>query len=222
MLRNIGHIFVVLMLAAIVTPKDVYAQQYTMKGGVSYGRVATKEVANGTDKMLNYYWEMNYGYRFATYRFITVGLGYLGAGCTYNDIYLPLVLDVPYTVKTRFNNLIIPVKFKVTTEHRTRPRGYAYVGVAPAWMFNEAREVKLNGELPDKKHDEFLFKWTPRKTQAYLLGGGGIYYKHVVLDLSAYVSIFKDYNEFEAPMSFNSGVILCIGYQVSRDTKKRW
>lgn len=215
------------------------AQQYTMKGGVSNGSVTVppRDAADKSGHMLNYYWEFNYAYRFAKCRFVSAGLAYLGAGCTFHYTYQPTGFVAPYNVKSRFNNVLVPVKFKVSTEHRARPRYYGYLGAAPGWMFEESRDMQLeyirqvnkDGTFKDSDKDlTVLYQknniphWTPKKFQNYLLAGGGVYYKHVLLDVSLYVSTYKDYEEFLAPVSFNYGAIFCIGYQVSRDSKKRW
>jgi hypothetical protein len=52
--------------------------------------------------------------------------------------------------------------------------------------------------------------------------GGGVYYRHIILDIGAYVSTFKNYKEFKSPIMHNSGLMLTVGYQVSRDETKRW
>jgi len=227
---------VILALALdMALPRPCAAQQFTMKGGVSIGRVTVppRDAADKSGLMLNYFWDAEYAYRFLRYRFVTVGLAYLGAGCTFHYTYKPDGYVAPYNVRSRFNNVLVPVKFKFGTEHRAHPRYYGYVGTAPGWMFDEDRETilesvtTLSGDTNDKLVELFrkrnnIPSWTPKSFQNYLLMGGGVYYKHVILDGQFYVSTFKDYKEYLAPVSFNYGFILSVGYQVSRDTKKMW
>ena len=207
---------------AAATAGNGLAQQVTMKAGAALGKVDSREIGGEIHRMLNVYWETNYALRIATYRFVTFGLSYLGAGGKFSDTYVPSVYNYNYEVKARFNNMLFPIKFKVTTEHRKKPRLYGFVGTAPGVMFYEARDVSFEGKAPDPKHDGFLFSWTPRWFQNYLLVGGGVYYRHIIVDLSAYVSPFKNYKEFKAPIVLNSGIMLNVGYQVSRDETKRW
>lgn len=222
--------------------KQASAQQYTMKGGASIGSVSVppRDAADKSGSMVNYYWELNYGLRFKRYRFVTAGLAYLGAGCTFHYNYQPTGYVAPYDVRVRFNNVLVPIKFQVQQEQRKRARMYFFAGMAPGWMFNEDRTMQIETLYVEDASSPNLLKpaqpvqveaylkrnniptWTPKKFQNYLLGGVGVYYKHVVLDATAYVSTFKDYKEFLAPVSFNYGFLLCIGYQVSRDTKKMW
>ena len=198
------------------------AQQITMKAGAVLGKVDSREIGGEIQRMLNVYWETNYALRIGTFKFVTFGLSYLGAGGKFSDTYVPSYYNYDYHVKARFNNVLFPIKFKVTTEHRKKPRLYGFVGTAPGIMFYEARDITFDGKEPDPKHDKFLFDWSPRWFQNYLLVGGGVYYRHIILDISAYVSTFKDYKEFMAPIVFNSGLMLTVGYQVSRDETKRW
>jgi hypothetical protein len=197
------------------------AQQITMKAGAVLGKVDSREIGGEIQRMLNVYWETNYALRIGTFKFVTFGLSYLGAGGKFSDVYGPSYYNYDYHVKARFNNVLFPIKFKVTTEHRKKPRLYGFVGTAPGIMFYEARDITFDGKEPDPKHDKFLFDWSPRWFQNYLLVGGGVYYRHIILDISAYVSTFKDYKEFMAPIVFNSGLMLTVGYQVSRDETKR-
>ncbi|MCR5456219.1 MAG: hypothetical protein K6F33_14650 [Bacteroidales bacterium] len=214
----------ILLAVAIVaaTVGNSGAQQITMKAGAALGKVDSREIGGEINRMLNVYWETNYALRIATFRFVTFGLSYLGTGGKFSDTYVPSVYNYNYHVKARFNNMLFPIKFKVTTEHRKKPRLYGFAGTAPGIMFYEARDISFDGMAPDPKRDGFLFDWTPRWFQNYLLVGGGVYYRHIVLDLSAYVSTFKDYKEFKAPIVFNSGIMLNVGYQVSRDETRRW
>lgn len=199
-----------------------YSQQVTMKVGMALGKVDSREINGEIKRMLNTYWEVNYGQHIGSFKCVTFGLAYLGAGGKFSDMYLPGHTNVPYNVKTRFNNVLVPIKFKVTTEHRKKPRVYGYVGTAPGIMFYEARDITFDGLEPDKKRDTYLFDWTPRRFQNYLLVGGGVYYRHIILEMSAYVCTFKDYKEFISPIIYNSGIMLTAGYQVSRDKSKRW
>ena len=198
------------------------AQQITMKAGAAFGKVDSREIGGEIHRMLNVYWETNYALRLGRFKFVTFGLSYLGTGGKFSDTYTPGYYNYDYHVKARFNNVLTPIKFKVTTEHRKKPRLYGYVGTAPGVMFYEARDITFDGKEPDPKPDKFLFDWTPRWFQNYLLVGGGVYYRHILLEIGAYVSTFKDYKEFKAPIVFNSGLTLCVGYQVSRDETKRW
>ena len=215
------RIFLAVVIAAATAGNSV-GQQYTMKAGAALGKVDSREIGGNIRRMLNVYWETNYALRIATYRFVTFGLSYLGTGGKFSDTYVPTIYNYDYHVKARFNNMLFPIKFKVTTEHRKKPRLYGFAGVAPGVMFYEARDITFDGQAPDPKHNAFLFDWTPRWFQTYLMVGGGVYYRHIILDLSAYVSTFKDYKEFKAPIVYNSGIMLNVGYQVSRDETKRW
>lgn len=228
------------LVFALTIALDGNAQQFTMKGGASIGSVTVppRDAADKSGKMVNYYWEFNYGLRFKRYRFVTAGLAYLGSGCTFHYNYQPTGYVAPYNVRSRFSNVLVPIKFKVSTEHRSQARYYFFAGTAPGWMFQESREMSLDKLMvPDghgnfkeasEKQMEAYYKrnnipaWTPKRFQNYLLSGVGAYYKHVVLDFSVYVSLFKDYKEFLAPVSLNYGFLLCVGYQVSRDSKKMW
>lgn len=214
----------ILLIAAIAAASvsDISAQQITMKAGATLGKVDSREIGGEIRRMLNVYWETNYALRIGTFKFVTFGLSYLGSGGKFSDEYLPGYYNYEYHVKARFNNVLTPIKFKVTTEHRKKPRLYGFVGTAPGVMFYEARDINYDGLEPDPKRDAYLFDWTPRWFQNYLIVGGGVYYRHIILDLSAYVSTFKDYKEFKAPIVFNSGIMLNVGYQVSRDETRRW
>ncbi len=235
LIRRILPVLLILAALDVASLLPCRAQQYTMKGGASIGRVTVppRDAADKSGRMVNYFWEAEYAYRFKRYRFVTAGLAYLGAGCTFHYVYQPDGYIAPYNVKTRFSNLLVPIKFKFGTEHRAHPRYYGYAGTALGWMFDEDRETILesvstidgftNPQLMSlfKKRNN-IPSWTPKRFQNYLLFGGGVYYKHVILDGQFYVSTFKDYLEYLAPVSFNYGFILSIGYQVSRDTKKMW
>ncbi len=200
-----------------------YSQQITMKVGAALGKIDSREIGGEIKRMLNVYWETNYGLRVGSYKFVTFGLAYLGAGGKFSDTYVPGVFDVSYHVRARFNNVLTPIKFKVSTEHRKKPRLYGYVGAAPGVMFRETRYMEFDdGHEYNKKQDEYLFNWTPRHFQNYLLAGIGVYYRHILVEFSTYVSTFKDYKEFKSPIAFNSGLMLSAGYQVSHDRAKRW
>jgi hypothetical protein len=212
------RILVAAVLTAVLSDAG-RAQQVTMKAGAALGKVDSREISGEIKRMLNVYWETNYGLRVGRYQFVTFGLSYLGTGGKFSDVYVPSYYNYDYHVKTRFNNLLVPIKFKVSTEHpRKRTRLYGFVGTAPGVMFYEARDITFDGEQqPDKKAVGFVFDWTPRWFQNYLLVGGGVYYRHIIIDLSAYVSCFKDYKEFKSPIVYNSGIMLNIGYQVMGD-----
>ncbi len=213
------------MLMAVViamSATSVSAQQITMKAGAALGKVDSREIGGDIHRMLNVYWETNYALRIATFRFVTFGLSYLGTGGKFSDVYMPGSENEYYHVKARFNNVLTPIKFKVTTEHRKKPRLYGFAGFAPGAMFYEARDISIDNREPDPKNDKSRFDWTPRWFQTYLLVGGGVYYRHIILDIGAYVSTFKDYKEFMAPIVYNSGLMLTVGYQVSRDETRRW
>lgn len=237
MLKQLIATAAMLLILCVGQLTPTHAQQYTMKGGVSIGSVSVppRDAADKSGCMANYYWEFNYSLRFKRYRFVSAGLAYLGAGCTFHYTYQPTGYVAPYDVRSRFNNVLVPIKFKVSSEHRKRPRYYFFAGTAPGWMFNEDRTMDLGtvttsyGHVVSNQDFEAYIKkrnniqtWTPKKFQNYLLFGAGVYYKHVVIDGQFYVSTFKDYKEFLAPVSFNYGFLICVGYQVSRDTKKMW
>ena len=221
MLRNF---FIGMLMAVVMTMSATFvsAQQITMKAGAALGTVDSREIGGDIHRMLNVYWETNYALRIATFRFVTFGLSYLGTGGKFSDVYMPGFENEYYHVKARFNNVLTPIKFKVTTEHRKKPRLYGFAGFAPGVMFYEARDISIDNREPDPKNDKSRFDWTPRWFQTYLLVGGGVYYRHIILDIGAYVSTFKDYKEFMAPIVYNSGLMLTVGYQVSRDETRRW
>ncbi|MBQ4406655.1 MAG: hypothetical protein II852_06565 [Bacteroidales bacterium] len=218
------NVIIRFLLAAVMAWSAINcnAQQITMKAGAALGKVDSREIGGEIHRMLNVYWETNYALRIATFRFVTFGLSYLGTGGKFSDTYVPTYYNYDYHVKARYNNVLAPIKFKVTTEHRKKPRLYGFTGFAPGIMFYEARDITFDGKEPDPKHDAFLFDWTARRFQIYLLVGGGVYYRHIILDIGAYVSTFKNYKEFMAPIVHNSGLMLTVGYQVSRDETKRW
>jgi len=218
------NVIIRFLLAAVMAWSAINcnAQQITMKAGAALGKVDSREIGGEIHRMLNVYWETNYALRIATFRFVTFGLLYLGTGGKFSDTYVPTYYNYDYHVKARYNNVLAPIKFKVTTEHRKKPRLYGFTGFAPGIMFYEARDITFDGKEPDPKHDAFLFDWTARRFQIYLLVGGGVYYRHIILDIGAYVSTFKNYKEFMAPIVHNSGLMLTVGYQVSRDETKRW
>ena len=223
MLRKVFFKVVLVLVSVLaLSAASGSAQQITMKAGAALGKVDSREISGEIHRMLNVYWETNYALRLGRFKFVTFGLSYLGTGGKFSDTYSPYILHIDYHVKARFNNVLTPIKFKVTTEHRKKPRLYGYVGTAPGVMFYEARDINFDGKEPDPKHDKFAFNWSPRWFQNYLLVGGGVYYRHILLELGAYVSTFKDYKEFMAPIVFNSGLMLNVGYQVSRDETKRW
>lgn len=212
---------VLLVSLMALTAATGSAQQVMMKAGAALGKVDSREIGGDIKRMLNVYWETNYALRIATYRFVTFGLSYLGTGGKFSDTYIPGYYNYDYHVKARFNNVLFPIKFKVTTEHRNKPRIYGFAGVAPGVMFYEARDITFDGREPDPKHDKFLFDWSPRWFQTYLMVGGGVYYRHIIMDISAYVSTFKDYKEFMAPIVYNSGIMLNVGYLVTGDKPVR-
>ncbi|MBO7142075.1 MAG: PorT family protein [Bacteroidales bacterium] len=206
---------IVLILGTICS--EVRAQVYGMKGGVTIGSITTKEVESVTP-MLNYYFEGYYGYRMARYRYWTVGFGYFGTGATFTDT--EPANNIPYDAKVRFNNLVVPFKLKYSAEGRRKPRPYLYVGAMPAIMYNEDKTMKFyNTRVPQL---DYIFDWTPRRVNVYVLAGGGCYYRHFTADISLTINAFRDYKEIEAPISYNKSLILTIGYQVSGDRSKIW
>ncbi|MCQ2975800.1 MAG: outer membrane beta-barrel protein [Bacteroidales bacterium] len=209
----------ILLLVAIIifcfTNKS-YSQVFGMKGGVAPGTVSTKEVFE-VSPMLNYYYEAYYAYRFGRYKYWTIGFGYLGTGATFSDV--DVANDVPYKAEIKFNNFTLPIKLKVSGEGKNKPRPYFFVGAIPVCMFNEDRMLEF--EHDKTKHDH-IFQWTPNRLNLYALCGGGVYFRHVTLDIGFTINTLRDYKEIEAPISYNKNVILTIGYQVSRDTKKMW
>ena len=200
------------------------AQQVTMKAGAMLGKVDSREISGDIRRMLNIYWETNYSLRIAPYRYVTFGLAYLGAGGKFGETDDFDQYNIfSYDVTARFNNVLLPIKFKVSTEHRRKPRVYGYVGTAPGVMFYEARDIEFKGDhQPDQRQKKAIFGWSPRHFQNYIMVGGGAYYRHIILEIGAYVSTFKNYKEFKAPIVFNSGIMLNVGYQVSNDETKRW
>lgn len=202
------------------------AQQVTMKAGVMLGKMDSREISGNIRRMLNIYWETNYSLRIVPYRYVTFGLAYLGAGGKFSETtdFDPTKI-ISYDIQARFNNVLIPIKFKVSTEHRRKPRVYGYVGTAPGVMFYEARDITFTGDSdnqPLERQKKIIFGWSPRHFQNYIMVGGGAYYRHIILEIGAYVSTFKNYKEFKAPIVFNSGIMLNVGYQVSNDETKRW
>ncbi|MBQ9215053.1 MAG: hypothetical protein IJ150_14110 [Bacteroidales bacterium] len=205
------------------------AQQFTMKGGVIYSRLAipkNENRAGHVSGLNNYYYEANYSQRFGKRKYWTIGFGYLGSGGT---IYGQNAgLEIEYIVHTRFSNLIFPIKFKYQTEHIKHPRFYCFAGVAPAWMFDEDRKVDyayFDERLNILKSEGRLrymnvFNYHAQKLQGYVMTGCGVYYKHIVLDVSAMVNVFHVYKEFLAPVSLSYGVIATLGVQVSRPINK--
>ncbi len=213
----------IIIIAIISTfSLDVAAQQFTMKGGAVWSKMHTgnREINGYVDPLVNYFYEMNYAYRFGRNKYWTIGIGYLGGGGVIHDRNEALYVD--YDVDVKFSNLIFPVKFKYSTEHRAHPRIYGYVGVAPAWMFNEERTVTYKYQYTEPPRRNNLFPYNAKKMQGYLLAGFGVYYKHVLLDIGAFVNTFNNYEEKLAPVSYNSGVMGSIGVQISRARDKRW
>lgn len=193
------------------------AQVYGMKGGVTIGSITTKEVESVTP-MVNYYFEAYYGYRFARYKYWTLGFGYFGTGATFSDTEQGN--QIPYDAKVRFNNIVVPFKLKYSAEGRRKPRPYLYVGAMPAIMYNEDKTMKFyNTRVPQL---DYIFDWHPRRVNLYVLAGGGCYYRHFTADISLSINAFRDYKEIEAPISYNKSFIVTIGYQISRDTRKIW
>ena len=95
------RIFLAVVIAAATAGNSV-GQQYTMKAGAALGKVDSREIGGDIRRMLNVYWETNYGLQFAKYRHVTFGLAYLGTGGKFSDRYVPLVFDYDYNVKARF------------------------------------------------------------------------------------------------------------------------
>jgi len=215
---------VIIAILSVIVSGGATAQQFTMKGGAVWSKMHTgnREINGYVDPLVNYFYEMNYAYRFHRNKYWTIGIGYLGGGGTIHD--RNMALEVNYDVDVKFSNLIFPVKFKISTEHRAHPRFYGYVGVAPAWMFSEDRTVKEDydrGEPPGPRKID-LFPYNANKLQGYILCGCGVYYKHILLDIGAFVNTFNNYVEKIAPVSYNSGIMGSIGVQISRARDKRW
>ena len=124
-------IFVLLFF--VVT--GLQAQQFTMKGGVIYSQFVIPQHENPAGSvagLTNYYYEANYSQRFGKRKYWTIGFGYLGAGGTIYAAKMAQFGGITYVVDTRLSNLIFPIKFKFSTEHKSHPRYYCYAGVAPA------------------------------------------------------------------------------------------
>jgi hypothetical protein len=216
------------------------AQQFTMKGGVIYSQFVIpkhENPAGSVSGLTNYYYEANYSQRFGKRKYWTIGFGYLGAGGTIYGSNLAQFDEngITYVVDTRLSNLIFPIKFKFSTEHKSHPRYYCYAGVAPAWMFDEARSLEyhyidevtewIHQNEPKKlKSDRELkpkiFPYHAQKLQGYIMTGGGVYYKHILLDFAFMVNTFHVYEEFLAPVSLSYGAIATLGVQVSRPINK--
>ena len=116
----------------------------------------------------------------------------------------------------------MPIKFKYSFEHRKRPRPYGYVGVMPAVMFSEVRDYYIETVTDIYRQMSTIYQWTPQRFNIFGMFGGGCYYKHFTADVTLNISALRAYKENEAPISFFSGAILTIGYQVSRATNKMW
>lgn len=214
------------------------AQQFTMKGGVIYSQFVIPKHENPAGSvagLTNYYYEANYSQRFGKRKYWTIGFGYLGAGGTIYGSNKALAGGVSYIVDTRLSNLIFPIKFKFQTEQIRRPRYYCYAGVAPAWMFDEARAMEYHyideiaetryqnnpqGLKSDQVMKKLIFPFHAQKLQGYIMTGGGVYYKHILLDFAFMVNTFNVYEEFLAPVSLSYGAIATLGIQVSRPINK--
>ena len=127
MLRIVFSRVALLVLLALTTTTGS-AQQITMKAGAALGKVDSREIGGDIKRMLNVYWETNYALRLGRFKFVTFGLSYLGTGGKFSDTYVPGYYNYDYHVKARFNNVLTPIKFKVTTEHRKKPRLYGLSG----------------------------------------------------------------------------------------------
>lgn len=196
---------------------EAHAQVYGMKGGVTIGSVSTKEVESVTP-MLNYFFEGYYGYRFARYKYWTLGFGYFGTGATFSDT--EPANGVKYDAKVRFNNIVVPFKLKISGEGRRKPRPYGFIGAMPVVMYNEDKTMDYHdAKIPQL---DYIFDWHPRRVNVYILGGGGCYYRHFTADITFTINTFRDYREIEAPISYNKSLILTLGYQISRDRAKVW
>ncbi|MBR4440117.1 MAG: PorT family protein [Bacteroidales bacterium] len=214
--RLIAFLGVVTLLSLAYKPSR--AQVFGIKGGAAFGSVSTKEV-DSVVPMFNYYYETYFSYRFSRYKYWTVGIGYFGAGATFCDVEHPN--DIPYKAKVRFNNIVMPLKIKVSAEGKRKPRPYAFIGAMPAVMYNEDKTLTFDNVRPGTRTD-YVFQWTPRRVNIYAIGGAGCYYKHFTLDVSFSINALRDYKEIEAPISYNKNVIFTIGYQISRDAAKVW
>ncbi|MBO4244521.1 MAG: PorT family protein [Bacteroidales bacterium] len=206
---------IAVMLVSVCLPAR--AQVFGMKGGVTIGSITTKEVESVTP-MLNYYFEGYYGYRMARYKYWTLGFGYFGTGATFSDTEMGN--NIHYDAKVRFNNLVVPFKLKYSGEGRRKPRPYVFVGAMPAIMYNEDKTMTFyDTKVPNT---DYIFDWTPRRVNLYVLAGGGCYYRHFTVDCAFSINVFRDYKEIEAPISYNKSFIITIGYQVSADRSKIW
>ncbi|MBR6176396.1 MAG: outer membrane beta-barrel protein [Bacteroidales bacterium] len=216
------------VLGIAVTLASVYvparAQVFGMKGGVTIGSITTKEV-DSVKPMLNYYYEAYYGYRFARYKYWTIGVGYFGTGATFcgRDEANPF----NYKAKVRFNNLVVPLKLKISAEGRHKPRPYFFVGAMPCIVYNYDEELSFSMResglsVPENLNTDYIFNWTPRRINLYALCGGGCYYRHFTCDFMLTINTLRDYKEIEAPISYNKSFIVTIGYQISRDRAKVW
>ena len=214
--RLIAFLGVVALLSLAYKPSR--AQVFGFKGGAAFGSVSTKEV-DSVVPMFNYYYETYFCYRFSRYKYWTVGIGYFGAGATFCDVEQPN--GIPYKAKVRFNNIVMPLKIKVSAEGKRKPRPYAFIGAMPAVMYNEDKTLTFENVRPGTRTD-YVFQWTPRRVNIYAIGGAGCYYRRFTLDVSFSINALRDYKEIEAPISYNKNVIFTIGYQISRDAAKIW
>ena len=228
----------VIIVLSFFVVTGLQAQQFTMKGGVIYSQFVIPKHENPAGSvagLTNYYYEANYSQRFGKRKYWTIGFGYLGAGGAIYGSNKALAGGVEYVVDTRLSNLIFPIKFKFSTEHKTHPRYYCYAGVAPAWMFDEARQMEYSYMdetaenvhqitphklRPDKVMKGLIFPYHAQKLQGYIMTGGGVYYKHILLDFAFMVNTFHVYKEFLAPISLSYGAIATLGVQVSRPINK--
>lgn len=215
--------FAVVFLFGLTFSTVVSAQVFGIKGGASFGTINTKEM-EVKKPMINYYYELYYNQRLIKFRYACVGVGYLGHGATLSGVDLG-ASELPYEIKTRFNFATMPIKFKYSFEHRKKPRPYGFIGFAPAIMFNEERDYYIENFRHNGQEyivRTYLYQWTPKRFNLFVMAGGGCYYKHFTLDISANISALRAYKENEAPISFFYGAILTIGYQVSRASNKMW
>lgn len=170
------------------------------------------------DPMLNYFYELYYNKRLYRGMYWGIGGAYSGGG---GKLYGYDVASLSnYNVKARFNYFLIPATVKISREGRNKLRPYGFISVAPAYMFTEERDYEFEKPLP--RQSSYVYQWDPRRLNIFFMVGGGVYWKHFTVDFSFASCVLRNYKQTEAPVSYNMGPIVTVGYQVSRATNKMW
>ncbi len=197
------------------------AQVFGFKAGASLATTTIKyeQECLSRDGMLNYFYELYYCQRIRPKQYFGVGLCYLGSGATLHNI--DGATDSLYNVSARFSYVGIPIKFKISHEARAKIRPYGFLGITPCYMFNEER-TKTFFFKNMKDNGNYLFNYSPRKLNANVFIGGGLYWKHFTFDIQAFTFCWRNYHEDIAPVGYNMGTMVTLGYQVSKATNKMW